>query len=237
MTRADEQLDTSNGLEHPAEGRVETPTSGRTKLIVVVFATMAITLAGVWAVRTYIYPRAFNPVELSIREQRVLDDKLGQLGVGGRSPLSQAPDQTAPFEPEPYREDDSQREIAFTEKELNGLLTNNTNLAERLAIDLSANLASAKLLIPMEEGFPVVGGKTVRIDAGLELAFANNRPVVALRGVSIMGVPIPNAWLGDLKNVDLVREFGGDPGFWSSFSDGVESLELTDGELKIRLKE
>ena len=117
------------------------------------------------------------------------------------------------------------------------LLANNTDLAERLAIDLSDNLASARLLIPMEEGFPVVGGKTIRIDAGLELALANDRPVVALRGVSVMGVPIPNAWLGNLKNVDLVQEFGGDPGFWRSFAAGIESLQLIDGELRIRLNE
>lgn len=229
MTSAAEQPESNDG--------VPIKRSNRRKLIVAVVVTATITLAGVWVVLTYIYPRAFRPVELSIREQRVLDDKLEQLGVDGRSRLSRTPDQPAPLEPEPYREDASQREISFTEKELNGLLATNTNLAERLAIDLSDNLVSARLLIPMEEGFPVVGGKTVRIDAGLELAFANNRPVVALRGVSIMGVPIPNAWLGNLRNVDLVREFGGDPGFWNAFAEGIETLELRDGELNIRLKE
>jgi hypothetical protein len=58
-----------------------------------------------------------------------------------------------------------------------------------------------------------IGGRTIRIDAGLELAFENNRPVVALRSVSVMGVPVPNAWLENLKNVDLVQQFGGDRGF------------------------
>jgi len=231
-----ERPDTSDGIERAADGPVEKPGSGRPKLVVVVLATVAITLAGVWLVRTYIYPGAFRPVDLSIQEQRVLDNKLEQLGVGGGA-RSAGAGESAPLEPEPYREDDAQREISFTEKELNGLLANNTNLAERLAIDLSENLASAKLLIPMEEGFPVLGGKTIRIDAGLELAFAANRPVVALRGVSVMGVPLPNAWLGNLRNVDLVQEFGGDPGFWNAFAEGIETLELRDGELNIRLKE
>ena len=95
----------------------------------------------------------------------------------------------------------------------------------------------AKLLIPMEEGFPVVGGKTIRIDAGLELSFRDNRPFVALRGISVMGVPIPDAWLGNMRNVDLVQEFGGDPGFWNSFAAGIESLQLNDGELRLRLKQ
>jgi hypothetical protein len=228
-------MDTAAQAPAAAEGARKG--AGRGQLIVIVLVTVAITLAAVWVVRTYIYPSAFRPVELSSREQQVLDEKLEQLGVGGTYGASQAPGEPAALEPDPYREDDAQRVISFTEKELNGLLAHNTNLASRLAIDLSDNLASAKLLMPMEEDFPVLGGKTIRIDAGLELAFTNDRPVVALRGVSVMGVPIPNAWLGNLKNVDLVREFGGDQGFWSAFAEGVESLELSDGELRILLKE
>jgi hypothetical protein len=51
------------------------------------------------------------------------------------------------------------------------------------------------------------------------------------------GVPIPNAWLGNIKNVDLVREFGGQGGFWDLFSEGVEDLRISEGSLTIRLKE
>jgi hypothetical protein len=219
------------------EGAREPRRSGRFTLVIAVLATVAITLGGVWLVRTYLFPRAFDPVELSAREQVVLDGKLDQLGVAGMPEAPPTTDEPTPLEPERYEEDDSQREVSFTEKELNGLLANNTNLASRLAIDLSDDLASAKLLIPMEEGFPVVGGKTIRVDAGLELSFRDNRPVVALRGISVMGVPIPDAWLGNMRNVDLVEEFGGDKGFWSSFAAGIESLQLDDGELRLRLAE
>ncbi|RLC98833.1 MAG: arginine N-succinyltransferase, partial [Chloroflexota bacterium] len=62
-------------------------------------------------------------------------------------------------------------------------------------------------------------------------------PRVVLRGVSVMGVPIPNAWLGGLKNVDLIGEFGDEQGFWSGFSQGVEDIRVEDGELRIKLKE
>ena len=58
-----------------------------------------------------------------------------------------------------------------------------------------------------------------------------------LRGVSVMGVPIPSAWLGGLKNRDLVAEFGTDPGFWRAWAAGVEDMRVTDGKLVIRLKE
>ena len=95
-----------------------------------------------------------------------------------------------------------------------------TDLARKLAIDLSDDLVSAKLLLPVDEDFPIMGGRILKVRAGAELAYRNGKPVVVLRGVSIMGVPIPNAWLGGLKNVDLVSEFG-DAGFWKAFSDGV----------------
>jgi hypothetical protein len=210
---------------------------GRAKLVIVIAVTVAVTLGAVWLVRTYLFPSAFRPVELSVREQQRVDEKLEQLGVGGVYGATETSAADAPLEPEPYSEDDDRRVIAFTEKELNGLIAHNTGLASRLAIDLADNLASAKLLLPMDEGFPVLGGRTKRIDAGLELGFANNQPVVALRGVSIMGVPVPNAWMGNLRNVDLVREFGGERGFWDRVAAGVESLELRDGELRIRLRE
>ena len=52
-----------------------------------------------------------------------------------------------------------------------------------------------------------------------------------------MGVPIPNAWLGGIKNIDLMQEFGGEPGFWQSLGEGVESIQVRDGELYVKLKE
>ncbi|MCI5144582.1 MAG: arginine N-succinyltransferase, partial [Candidatus Electrothrix sp. AR3] len=55
--------------------------------------------------------------------------------------------------------------------------------------------------------------------------------------VSLMGVPLPNAWLGGLKNIDLMQEFGGDPGFWQSFGEGVETIRIREGELYLQLRE
>ncbi|MDH3378077.1 MAG: arginine N-succinyltransferase, partial [Gammaproteobacteria bacterium] len=52
---------------------------------------------------------------------------------------------------------------------------------------------------------------------------------------SIMGVPLPNAWLGGIKNIDLVREYG-DEGFWKAFDAGVEEVSVDEGRLRIVLK-
>lgn len=202
-----------------------------------------------WIVRTYILPSDFEPVELSAQEQVRLDSKLRVLGIEPPSPSADAaagdnaPETDAPetdeewLRPEPYSEAGAKREVGFSEREVNALLSHNTDLARKLSIDLSDDLASARVLIPLDQDFPILGGRTLRVAAGLELAYGEGRPVVIVRGVSLMGVPIPNAWLGNLKNVDLVEEFGGGPGVWKGFADGIEFAQIRDGELKIKLKE
>ncbi|MFN2309551.1 MAG: arginine N-succinyltransferase [Gammaproteobacteria bacterium] len=203
------------------------------QVMLIVLATLVIT-AGItyWVLSQTLFLKAFSPVELKVKETQVLDGKLRALGIGLEAHAADRP-----LEPERYSEVGAKREVSFSERELNALLARNTDLAQKLAIDLSDDLISAKLLVPLEADFPVLGGKTLRVNAGVELAYKDQRPIVVLKGVSLMGVPIPNAWLGNLKNVDLVQTFGGDQGFWKSFSDGVEYLHVEDGRLLIKLKE
>jgi flagellar basal body-associated protein FliL len=129
-------------------------------IIGVIIVTAIVT---VWLTMMFLFPKEFRPVNLSEREERVLEEKISRLGATGlhtdsiRENSKTRPEK--PLKPEKYSEKDAEREIRFTEREINGLIANNTNLATRLAIDLSDDLASAKLLIPMEPDFPIVGGK------------------------------------------------------------------------------
>ena len=215
------------------------------QVVLIILVTVAITIGGTyWFVKTYVFAREFKPVELSVKEEQVLENKLRALGydVDVKSP-ERLEDQSADIDdrgflkPERYTEDGARREVSFNERELNALLAKNTDLAKKLAIDLSDDLVSAKLLLPLEEDFPVLGGKTLRLNAGVVMAYAGEKPVIVLKGVSVMGVPVPNAWLGGLKNIDLVGEFGADEGFWKSFSDGVENIQVEDGRIRVRLRE
>ena len=71
------------------------------------------------------------------------------------------------LKPEPYSEQGAERSISLTERELNALLAKNTNLARKLAIDMSDDLMSARAIIPVDEDFPVLGGQTIRVNAGV----------------------------------------------------------------------
>jgi hypothetical protein len=186
----------------------------------IVMAAILVTALGTFFfMKAYLFPSAFKPVVLTQAEEKVLTDKLENL------------------DPEPYSEKDLKREIEFTEREVNGLLAKNTDLADKLVIDLSDNLISAKLRLPMDEDFPILGGQILRLHSGIELSFKDRKPVVILKGVTVMGVPVPNAWLGGIKNMDLVETFGDEAGFWKTFSGGIEDIRVEKGLLKIKLKE
>ncbi|MEM1229223.1 MAG: arginine N-succinyltransferase [Pseudomonadota bacterium] len=235
------QVDTASPTGAPAKRGF----SGKQVLLFLLIAMILTAGLTFWLIRTYVYAKDFKPVELSAREQVQLDQKLSALGLNPKEllPAAKRPagedqfDSDGRLVPERYEETDANRQIDLSERELNAMLASNADLARRFAVDLSENLASAKLLIPVDPDMPMFGGKTLRVNAGLELDYRNAQPVVVLRGVSVMGVPIPNAWLGNLKNVDLVEQFGGDPGFWRSFAGGVELMEINDGNLRIQLKE
>ncbi len=222
----DQHIDTLK--EEPQKG-------GCLKTLGIMLITVIISvIATVFVINYYLFPKQLEPVELSQREESTLNQKLKHFGL---PELSSTDSDSNTLKPEPYSEVSAKREITFSEKELNAMLAKNTDLADKAAIDLADNLASVKIIIPLDPDFPILGGKTLKANAGAELAYANGRPIVILKGVSVWGVPIPNAWLGNLKNVDLVKEFGGDEGFWKSFSDGVDNIRVIEGELKIKLKE
>lgn len=209
-------------------------------VLITILLTAAVTF---WIVRSYIYPKDFEPVELNAKEQQTLDNKLRLIGYEPAPATASANQPASPesdeqwLRPEAYSEVGGKREVFFSERELNSMIGNNPDLAKKLALDMSDDLLSSRLLVPVDPDFPILGGKTLRVSAGVEMAFRNDRPVVVLKGVSVMGIPIPNAWLGGLKNIDLVSEFGDEQGFWSSFAQGVEEIQIEEGKLKVKLKE
>jgi len=207
------------------------PNGWRTFGIVII--TILLTLGvGYWAISTILFPSKFIPVQLNEKEQLQLDKKLQHITSHG----TVQPNHNA-LKPEPYSESDARREINFSERELNALLAKNTGLANRLAIHLSDNLASAKLLITLDPDFPILGGETIKVTTGVEAGEFGGSPRVILKGMSVWGIPMPNAWLGNIKNINLVEEFGNSGGFWQAVKDGIEDIEIKQGTLRIKLKE
>ena len=234
-------METAQDIPEPVK-----PRRSGWQIFLIVLVTVLVTVAlSYWVITTFIFPSEFRPVQLSQKEEQVLQEKLerlDQLQVRHTRGYAKAQKNAAAaagerLEPEAYSEAGADRSITLSERELNSLVASNTDMAKKLAIDLSEGLVSAKLLIKVDEDFPIMAGQTIKVRTGVEMAYRDGRPIVILKGVSVMGVPIPNAWLGGMKNIDLVREFGSDAGFWKAFADGVENIEVHDGALRLQLKE
>ena len=205
----------------------------------VVTAMLLTMVATLLVVKSWLFPKPFEPVVLAPVEAQRLEQKLARFEQRGLpTPLLDAEQPvTGELRAEPYTEDALDREIVLTEREINAMIARNTDLARKVAVGFTTDLISLHLLIPMDPDLPVVGGKTLKVRAGAVFAFRGDRPVFMLRGISVMGVPLPNAWIGGLKNIDLVEVFGTEPGFWQGFADGVAAVEVVEGSLRIQLKE
>jgi hypothetical protein len=204
--------------------------------IAFVLLVVVLLLAGFWVKRN-LYASRFSPVALGQQEREVLKAKMARFREQDPVPGNGPSLLGEPLAPEPYSEEGAGREIILTERELNALVANTPDIAERVAIDLSDDLISVKLVLPVDDEVPVLGGKRIKLHMGLTVHYEGKKPTIALKGVSLGGIPLPNAWLGRLKNVNLVEEFGGGGGFWEVFTAGIRSIRVRRGELRIELSE
>ncbi|NIQ12899.1 MAG: arginine N-succinyltransferase [Candidatus Dadabacteria bacterium] len=211
---------------------------GSASTVFLIFVLIIIIGGVVW-VKYNIYANPFKPTILTPPEKIVLDNKIKQLNKATEKKLSTV--NTINFtddrlEPEPYSEKNAKREITITERELNSLVKD-PEIAKRVAVDLSEDLLSVKLIIPMDEEFPVLGGTNIKLHFGTVLAYSSTGLVVSMKGVSIGGIPLPSAWWGGIKNQNLVEYFGGNDGFWDTLSRGISDIKISDEEMYVKLKE
>jgi len=227
--------------------------SGRQIGEIILLIISVIVFISLLTTRVIFFPGDFTPVILTDKEQEDLDNKLeifariGNLGIC-RLPVSSETDETEtvqeeepgndmqPLE-EPYIEKGVAREITFSEREVNALLTRNTSLAKKLSIDLADDFISAKLLLPVNPDIPVLGGKTLSLRAGIELEYSSNKPIIKFKGITLLGIPIPDDWLVGPKDINLVEKFGGSPGYWKTFSNNVTCLKVKEGQIIVSLKQ
>ena len=163
------------------------------------------------------YNRPIKPVELSAQEKQVVEEKVGSL-------------EAAPGEPEYER---GAKEIVLTERELNGLINENTALGEKLKLSLLDGEVHARLETDMDEDLPVVGGKKLKARARFLVETFEGRPTLVLDDLTVWGASLPNDWLAGLKGQNLLEQIFGSSGGVA----GIEELRIEKGQLVIKLAE
>lgn len=176
-------------------------------------SVLALIVGGLW----WWHNRPIIPVELSAKEQAVVAEKVEAI--------------QQPAEP---KYEKGSKEIILTERELNGLLNQNTTFGKSLVFELVRNAIHARVETDLDPDLPIVGGKHLKARARFLASEIPGKAAFVLDDVTIWGVSLPNEWLGGLKGHDLLGEALGGKGVRIA---GVEEFKVEPGRLIIRLAE
>lgn len=192
----------------------------------VILGSAGIAAAGTaWWVKHNIYASALKPVALTQTEQADLNSKLHVLG-------QQAPT-AAPVDPEIAK-----RTLTISEREINAFLSEQ-GLGEQVKVEFTQGGAAATVLVPVEKDAPLIGGTTLRLRFAFGAKMDSSKHFAfSLNDISVGGVPMPNAWLGNLKGLNLLAEspLQSDPAV-KGFLAGIRDFKIDSGVMRIVLNE
>ncbi|WP_035613751.1 hypothetical protein [Haloferula sp. BvORR071] len=189
------------------------------------------------------FNRPIHPVQLNAQEKVTVQQKVEAIQNPDveRVPASTGPNANANGntlpkaqpQAEPKYEKGS-REIILTERELNGLL-NEQSLGDKWKIELATDALHLRLETDLPADLPIVGGRHLKARSRFLIKTDDHGAHLVLDDLTVWGVSLPNDWLGQLKGKDLLGEvLGGGKGGRVA---GIEEMKVEPGQLKIRLKE
>ncbi len=240
--------ETQGTLERPtvATGAARTEAAPRKKGWIVFFVALGIVVVASIAVyRFYFHAPPFEPVQLTAEEQLILDAKLEELAAqaeGADRSRAGEFEKMAKLPPGVDEEEfleqlsEQRRTLMITEREINAMLNHNTNLEERVRIRFYDDGIGGEAIIPVPEDVPFFGGKTIRAGAAVATYVdLDGKLAIVIEDVSLNGVPLPNAWLGGVKGLNLVENYENRDPFIRALAEGIEELEVRNGEIYLRL--
>jgi hypothetical protein len=209
-------------------------------LLLAIVATVAITL---WWIQ-----RPIKPVVLSAQEKVVVEEKLQHIG-GGNAPAPSTNSRAKEGAPPPMTvaTDANQGQgqpylpgskvFKLTEREINGLLNNNTDLGRSVRLEFASDAINAYVAVPIPKDFPVGGGKMFRARGRFRVSLGNDAtPYAILDDVTVFGLSLPKAWLGGLKGENLIGEAVGERN-GKPVLRGIKSLRIEPGALVLEVED
>lgn len=192
-----------------------------TTLMFVIVATAGLTA---WWIKRQLNADPIQTVELTQPEEQVLEEKIRSLEKS-RTPLRHTAEDGGEVEL------DQRLSITISERELNGLLHKNTSLDNIAALELAKDALAARVVIPLDDDLPILGGKTIRLKVAMKVELVDRQLQVTVRDVLVGGFPMPNAWLGGIKDIDLVERYFKDNELMRAFVDGIDELRIENGQI------
>jgi len=185
-----------------------------------VFITLAITALLVVTAGAGIYwwhNRPITPTVLNASEQTALDQKIAIV--------QKRPQST--YQP-------GEKTITLNEREVNALFHNNTGLGDKVKFEFSNDAIHARIRTKLDSELPIVGGHTLVAKARFLLKDKNNHAAIILDDITVWGISLPNAWLGDIKGQNLLSDIGLDTSE-NQISKGIKNIKIQQGQIFIEL--
>jgi hypothetical protein len=185
----------------------------------VIIAVTALLLVSVIAATYWWNNRPISPTVLDAKEQMVLDQKIEVAENRNYQP--------------------GDKTIRLSEREVNALFHHNTGLGDKVKFEFVRHAIHAHILTKLDAELPVVGGQTLKARARFSLENSDNHPAIILDDVTVWGISLPNAWLGELKGQNLISNLGlnGSHQSGSKLAEGIKDIQIHDGEITIELAE
>lgn len=189
-------------------------------------------------------PAPMQPVVLSEIEKQAFNTKLSALGDPAMAPVllkfpangpASAPGAAAPAPTIPAGLEN--KTVILTEREVNAYLASQ-NLGEHIQVSFGEGRVITAIIVKVPPDFPILPGQKVRarITFGTGLTPEHKLSLV-FNDLHVGGISLPNAWLGDLKGVDLIAEnLQRDPTL-QRFLSGIRSLEIHPEGARVILNE
>ncbi len=181
--------------------------------LLIILGVLVLILGGLW----WWYNRPIQPVVLSTEEKAVVEAKVEAIQ-----------------QPENPKYEKGAKEIILTQRELNGLLNENTTLGKSLSLELASGAVHARVETDLDPDLPFIGGRRLKARARFLVSETPGQAPLILDDLTVWGISLPNDWLGGLKGRDLLGElFGGKGGKIA----GVEEFRVESGRMILRLAE
>lgn len=164
---------------------------------------------------------AFRAVSLTQPEAQVLDQKVGVL-KGTAAPQVPATDPA--------------KTLVLSEREINGFLKEQ-GIGEHFKVSIKHDNITLTAVIPVDKDAPVLAGKNVRVSAVLATKVGtDHRLALSLSDLTVGGISLPNAWLGNVKGLNLLAD-NVDDEVLNGIAAGIKDLRVQDGEVRLILND
>ena len=208
--------------------------NGCLKALGVMIAILFLLVGGLWwYVHRQFNAKPIEPTVLAKPEQVELERKIELVEHA-------APAEGA--EPNPVRlpADTAvagNREIVLTEREINGMLNHNADVGKHMKIFLEKDRIRADVNFESPKDAPFIGGKTIRLAAALDVKIDGENVLISLTSLKVGGIPVPNAWIHDMRDKNMAEQLFGGPEGVKRFARGIESFRIESGVMAIKLRE